>query len=237
MASATETDPFSDRTHSPPEATAALPLGPLMSADLSLPSARSDSHGLQLSLAGQPEQTTSFLGPNQYNTSLHGAVRSVSSASFRTASSNTNISTDRAGMLSPLNTYDRASYTSSPASAFSWMDASSPATDRRSMTLSSTATPGTFAHPDDFVHLHEDELESEHAFSIGSYDDLTTGSSTHGQGQTPQDRSDAGSDDDDEPMSPPHNSEQGSPGMHSSSSSDDWESVGSPSSDGRRRLG
>lgn len=96
---------------------------------------------------------------------------------------------------------------------------------------------GASAHPDDFVHLHD--VDSESAFSIGSYDDMTShvdsGSST--RPETPVNRSDAGSAlGEDEPMSPPHNSEQGSPGVRSSSPSD-WESVGSPaSSEGHRRL-
>jgi len=141
-----------------------------------------------------------------------------------------NLNAANAGSSFPMTQPDRASFTPSPASIFSWADAASAAVDG-SRLMSFPASTG-----DDFVHLRDDDAErSEHAFSIGSYDDLT-GSSAHGASEMPHDnRSDAGFvSDDDEPTSPPHNSEQGSPRMRSSSSSSGWESVGSPSSDGRR---
>lgn len=143
---------------------------------------------------------------------------------------NPNLNATSAGSSFPMTQPDRASFTPSPASIFSWADAASATVDG-SRSASFPAFTG-----DDFVHLRDDDAErSEHAFSIGSYDDLT-GSSAHGASEMPHgNRSDAGFvSDDDEPTSPPHNSEQGSPRMKSSSSSSGWESIGSPSSDGRR---
>jgi hypothetical protein len=188
------------------------------------PSHLGQNNELQLSF---PE-SSSRLSPSLYD--VRANISPASPASFRSARSNPNLNANNAPPLSQLAHLDRASFTSSPMSTFSWADATStpPAINgRRSVQI-----PASNAHPDDFVHLHD--VDSEHAFSIGSYDDIT-GSSSHGAGDTPQsNHSYAGSVVDDDPTSPPHNSEQGSPRIRSPSSSSGWESVGSPSSDGRR---
>ncbi|KAF8318200.1 hypothetical protein DL93DRAFT_2076203 [Clavulina sp. PMI_390] len=197
---ATETDPFHDIHRYNPQ--------------VSYPSTtlRHDQ-GLQLSFAGPSPFGTTELPPPFHQQQSQTTLTPTSYRSSNTAS-------DR----SPTTALEPNSrtMTSSPASAFSWMDPTSP---RRSVGTSY----GAGAHPDDFVHLHDDDIRSENAFSIGSYDDLSNmGSGSSNHGRTPLDRSDAGSDDD-EPMSPPHNSEQGSARSRSRSPSD-WESVGSPSS-------
>ena len=154
----------------------------------------------------------SFPGSSSHLSSLSHIPNTQSSTTsgsptvFRSAGSPTNLNSTP---LPPMAQFDRTLFMSSPDSAFSWANTSPafPAVDgRRSM-----AFPVSVG--DDYVHLRDDDAErSENAFSIGSYDDLT-GSSANEVSQ--HGRSDAGSavDDDDEPTSPPHNSEQGSPRM------------------------
>lgn len=181
---------------------------------------------LQLSFPG----LTSNLPPSRA-LNARPNIRPESPASFRGAGPHPNLNATDGASLSQRARLDRVS---SPASTFSWADITSTSPvvgERRSAPFSASAG-------DDFIHLHHDDADRSEQFSIGSYDDLT-GSSSHGVGETVQsDRSDAGSaaDDDDEPTSPPHHSEQGSPRMKSPSSSSEWESVGSPSSDGRRLV-
>lgn len=182
-----------------------------------------------------PVDSFGFLHPAQtYDPRIQGANTSLGlsfvpppisvshPASSSSSSSPSSQTQTQRGYNANLNTASpNITHMTSPASVFSWVDA----TGSSPHLYLSTAPGNEIENRGRSMTL----ADSEDAFSIGSYDDLSTSRSHSVAGNNENENED---DERSEPMSPPHHSASERGGGGSSGSESGWESVGSPKSSG-----